>query len=193
MKTQIIQRRLTPFNCVLILIDFQTRLLMTIESIDAKTLTKNVFDLARIVSLLNIPTLLTSIGAKTFGGPLLPELQMIFSNREPIECTTMSVWEDRRVCSEVERTGRRKLVMAGLWTDFCVAHSALQAIRSGYKVYVVTDTCGDLNREAQDTAILRMIQAGAIPVKCREVLVELQQHKAFLMPDVHIPLSQRKS
>ena len=186
-----IQNRLTSFNCVAILIDFQTHLLLTIDSIDVKTLIENAFDLARMANSLGIPTILTTIGAKSFGGPLLPQLQMIFPNGRPIECTSMSVWEDKRVNREVERTGKRKLVMTGLWTDFCVALSATQAIEARYEVYVVTDACGDLSKRAQDTAVRRMIQAGAIPVECRRVLAELQQHEAFLMPDVHIPLSHR--
>ncbi len=172
--------RLAPFNCAAILIDFQKHLLSTVGSIDAKTLIENAFDLARILNSLGIPTILTSIGTKSFGGPLLPQIQMIFSNRPPIECTTMSVWEDERVNSEVEGTGRQKLVVAGLWTDFCVALSAIQAIKSGYEVYVVTDACGDLNPRVQDTAIRRMIEAGAISMECRRVLVEFQQHESLL-------------
>ena len=105
----------------------------------------------------------------------------------------MSVWEDNRVNREVERISRWKLVMMGLWTDFFVALSATQAVEVGYEVYVVTDACGDLNKRAQDTAVRRMIQAGAIPVECRGVLAGSQQHEAFLMPDGHIPLSQRTS
>jgi len=175
-----IDSKLTPFNCVAVLIDFQKHLLLTMDSIDVKTLIENAFELARILNSLGIPTILTTIGAKSFGGSLLPQIQMIFSNRQPIECTTMSVWEDRGVCSEVERTGRQKLVVAGLWTDFCVALSAIQAIKSGYEVYVVTDACGDLNTRAQDTAVRRMIQAGARPMECRQVLAELQQHEALL-------------
>ena len=102
----------------------------------------------------------------------------------------MSVWEARGGCSEGERTNREKLLVAGVWTDFCVALSAIQAIKSGYEVYVVTDACGDLNTRAQDMAVRRMIQAGARPMECRQIHAELQQHKAYLMPDVHIPLYQ---
>ena len=191
MKIQMTQDRLTPFNCVAILIDFQARLLSTIDSIDVKTLTENVIGLARRVSLFDIPAILTTIGVKTFGGPLLPELRMIFSNRGPIECATMSVWEDRRVCRKVEKTGRQKLVVAGLWTDFCVALSAIQALKSGYEVHLVTDACGDLNTRSQDTAIRRMIQAGAISMECRQVLVELQLHEPLAVPDNSYS-SQRK-
>ncbi len=178
---------------MVILIDFQTDLLLTIDSIDVKTVVGNALDLARTANSSGIPTLMTTIRANSFGGPLLPQLHMIFPNGRPIECTTMSVMEDNGVRREVERTDRRKLVVAGLWTDFCVALSATQAVGAGYEVYVVTDACGDLSKRAQDTAVRRMIRAGAIPVECRRVLAELQQHEAFLMPDVHIPLSQRTS
>ncbi len=188
-----IDSKLTPLNFVTILIDFQKHLLSTIDPINVKSLIENAFDLARILNSLGIPTILTTIGAKSFGGPLLPQIQMIFSNRGPIECTTMSVWEDRRVFKEVKRTGRKKLVVAGLWTDFRIELSAIQAIKSGYEVYVVTDACGDLNTRAQDTAVRHMIQAGARPMECRQVLAELRQHEAYLMPGVHIPVYLRTS
>ena len=105
----------------------------------------------------------------------------------------MSVWKDMGVRGEAEKTSRRKLVMAGLWTDFCVALSAIQAIKLGYEVYVLKGACGDLNTRAQDTAIQRMIQAGARPMECKQVLAELQQHGAYLMPGVQISLHQQTS
>jgi nicotinamidase-related amidase len=123
MKAQMIDKKLAPFNCVAILIDFQKHLPSTIDSVDVRALIENAFDLARILNSLGIPTIWTTIGAKSFGGPLLPQIQMIFSNLQPIECTTTNVWEDNRVNREVERTARQKLVVAGLWTDFSVAFS----------------------------------------------------------------------
>jgi nicotinamidase-related amidase len=170
-------RKLTPFNCIVILIDLQRDLLLTANSINAKTLVENVSDLGRIARLLNIPTIMTTIGTNSFDGPLIPQLQMIFPSQEPIECTTMSVWEESGVSGEVERIGRRKLIMAGLWTDFRIAPSAIQAIKSGYEVYVVTDACGDLSIKAQDSAMRRIVRAGVKSIECRQVLAELQQHK----------------
>jgi nicotinamidase-related amidase len=192
MTAHMIHRKLTLFNCVVILIDFERDLLLTINSINAKTLIENVSDLARIAHLLNIPTIMTTIETKSFGGPLISQLQMIFPSQEPIECTTMSVWEESRVSGEVKRTGRRKLIMAGLWTDFCVALSTIQALESGYEIYVVSDACGDLNTRAQDAAIRRMVRAGATSIECRQVLTELQRHEPLRMPDVHNSVSDRK-
>ncbi|MFB3887742.1 MAG: isochorismatase family protein [Thermodesulfobacteriota bacterium] len=190
MGRRMIQDRLTPFNCVVILIDFQADLLLTIDSIDVRTLIENAMALSRMTSSFGIPTILTTIGANSFGGPLLSQLQTIFPKGRAIECTTMSVWEEDRVKKEVERTGRRKLVMTGLWTDFCVALSATQAVEAGYEVYVVIDACGDLSKRAQDRAVQRMTRAGAIPVECRRVLFEFQQQEAFLLSNGRIPLSQ---
>jgi nicotinamidase-related amidase len=187
-----IHRKLTPFNCAVILIDFQRDLLLTINSIDAKTLVENVCDLARITRLLNIPMITTTIGANSFGGPLISQPQMIFPGQEPIECSTMSVWEESRMSKEVKRTGRQKLIMAGLWTDFRIVPSAIQAIESGYEVYVVSDACGDLSARAQDAAIRRMVQAGAKSIECQQVLAELQQHEPLRMPGVHHSISDRK-
>ncbi len=187
-----IRRRLNPFNCVVILIDFQTHLLLTIGSIAPQTLIENASDLARIAKLLNIPTILTTVGTKSFGGPLIPQLQVIFPSQEPIECTTMSLWDESKVFGVVEGTGRRRLVMAGLWTDFCVALTTIQALELGYEVYVVSDACGDLSTEAQEAAIRRMVQAGATSVECRQVLAELQQDKPLRMPGIHNSVSNRK-
>jgi len=192
MRSQVLHGRLTPINCSLILINFQTSLLSTITSIAPKALIGNAIDLARIANLLGIPTVLTAIGLKSYGGPFLPEFLTMFSNQEPIECTTMSVWEDRRVSREGERTGRRKLVVAGLWTEFCVGLSTIQAIESGYAVYVVGDACGDLTSRAQDAALRDIIQAGAILMECGQVLTELQQHKPLSVPEVH-PSGVQKS
>jgi nicotinamidase-related amidase len=185
--------KLTPYNCVAVLINFQTGLLSTIDSIESKTLTENAFALAKTVSLLGIPAILTTIGASTFGGPLLPQLRITLGNGRLVECHTVSVWENRRVYREVKRTGRRKIIMAGLWTDFCIADSAIQALKAGYEVYMVTDASGDLNAKAQETGIRRMIPAGARPMKSRQILAELGQHEAYFMPEVHSPLSQRTS
>jgi nicotinamidase-related amidase len=93
---------------------------------------------------------------------------------------------------EVKRTGRQKLIMAGLWTDFRIVPSAIQAIESGYEVYVVSDACGDLSARAQDAAIRRMVQAGAKSIECQQVLAELQQHEPLRMPGVHHSISDRK-
>ena len=129
-----IQNRLTPFNSAAILIDFQKHLLSTVGSIDVKTLIENTFVLGRKLKSLGIRTILTTAGTKSFGGTFLPQLQMIFPNGRPIECNTMSVWKDRRVFNYLRRSRRQTLVVAGLWTDFCVALSAVQALESGYEV-----------------------------------------------------------
>ena len=171
----------------MILIDCQTELALTVSSIDGQILLKNTVSLAKAAKSFNIPTILTTIRARSFGGPIFPQLEKIFPDRKPIDCNTMSVWEDRNVVAEVRKTCSKKLVMSGVWTDFCVALSTVHALKDGYEVYVVTDACGDLSVRAHEMAIERMIQAGAVTITLSKVLLELQCNRvrkdtSFVLP-----------
>jgi nicotinamidase-related amidase len=92
-----------------------------------------------------------------------------------IDRTTMNSWEDPDFRQAVERSGRRKLILAGLWTEVCVAFPALDAMRAGYEVYVVADAIGGVSRVAHESAMLRMTQAGAIPISVLGLACELQR------------------
>ncbi|HNR11686.1 MAG TPA: hydrolase [Thermodesulfobacteriota bacterium] len=166
---------LTPDNCAVMLIDHQPQMFFGVQSIDRQLLINNVLGLSKAARVFKVPTVLTTIAAKTFSGLLLPELQAAFPGHEPIDRTTMNAWEDKNVLAAVERTGRRKLVMAALWTEVCLAFPALCALDDGFEVYIVVDASGATTVEAHEAAIQRMVQAGAIPVTWLQVLLEFQR------------------
>ena len=166
---------LTPANCALILIDHQPQMFFGVESADRATIANNVVGLAKAAKIFNVPTILTTVAANTFSGPLIPELQAVFPDIKPIDRTTMNSWEDKNVVEAVKKTNRKKLVIAALWTEVCLAFPAISAIQAGYEVYAVTDASGATSPEAHHMAVHRMTQVGAIPVTWIQVLCELQR------------------
>ena len=99
----------------------------------------------------------------------------MFPKQTPIERTTMNSWDDANFVEAVRKTGRKKIVLSGLWTETCVALPTIQAIHDGYEVYVVEDCCGDVSQLAHDNAMKRVIQAGAKPVTALSVMLEWQR------------------
>lgn len=166
---------LTPDNCTVLFIDFQPQMAFAVKNIDGEALINNVVGLAKAARTFNVPTILTTVAEKTFSGPTFPQLTAALSGVKPIDRTTMNCWEDSRVVDEVKKIGRRKLVLAGLWTEVCIVLPTIQAIEAGYEVYVVTDACGGTSPVAHDMAIRRMVQAGAVPATWLQFLLELQR------------------
>ena len=154
---------LTPQNCTVIFIDHQPQMTFGVMSIDRQTLVNNVVGLAKAAKIFNVPVILTTVETKSFSGYMWPQLLEVFPGQEPIERSSMNSWEDKRFVAEVERLGRRKLVMAGLWTEVCVVFPTIQALEAGYEVYVAADACGGTSVMAHDMAMQRIIQAGAVP------------------------------
>ncbi|MDH4607160.1 hydrolase [Pseudomonas sp. BN102] len=170
-----IRELLNPTNSALILIDHQPQMAFGVQSIDRQQLKNNTVALAKSAKIFNVPTLLTSVETESFSGYLWPELLGVFPGQQPIERTSMNSWEDEKFVAAVKATGRKKLVMAALWTEVCLTFPALEAIEAGYEVYIVTDASGGTSQEAHDMAVQRMIQAGAIPVTWQQVLLEYQR------------------
>ncbi len=168
-------RLLTPDNCVLLLIDHQPQMAFATHSIDGQTLVNNVTGLAKSAKVFGVPTILTTVAAESFSGPIFPPLQAVFPSYKPIDRTTMNAWEDPRVVDAVRKIGRRKMVMAALWTEVCLSTAVLSAIDDGYEVYIVADASGGVTSEAHETAMRRMIQAGAVPTTWLQVLLEWQR------------------
>lgn len=166
---------LTPKNHTLILIDHQPQMAFATRSIDIAELRNNTTGLAKAASVFKVPTILTTVAAKSFSGPIFPELQAVFPEQVPIDRTTMNTWEDQRVVDQVKKFGRKKVVMAALWTEVCLVQPVLSAIGEGYDVYIVTDASGGVSKEAHDMAVQRMIQAGAQPMTWMQYLLELQR------------------
>ncbi|QRN93544.1 hydrolase [Archangium violaceum] len=165
---------LSPDNCALILIDHQPFQFAGLRSHDTQTIINNVVGLARGAKLFNVPTLLTTV-LEERGGLLLKQLQDVFPEQKPINRTFINTWEDTRVTDWVKKTGRKKIVMAALWTEICLAMPAIQALGEGYEVYIVTDASGGVSLEAHEIAIQRMVQAGAVPITWTVFASELQR------------------
>ena len=166
---------LTPVNSTLLLIDHQPQMAFGVQSHDRGLILNNAVRLAKAAKAFKVPTILTTVAAQTFSGPLFPEIQAVFPEQKPIDRTTMNAWEDERVPNAVRQTGRPKLIIAGLWTEVCVVMPTIDAKKAGYEVYVVADASGGTSREAHELALARMIQAGAIPVTWQQVMLEWQR------------------
>jgi len=165
---------LTPDNCVLILIDHQAFQFAGLRSHDTQTIINNVVGLAKSAKIFGVPTLLTTVLERQ-GGYLLKPLQDVFPEQKPIDRTFINTWEDGRVVDWVKKTGRKKLVVAALWTEICLAMPVIQALGEGYEVYIVTDASGGVSLEAHEMAVRRMIQAGAMPITWMVFASELQR------------------
>ncbi|RKH36958.1 hydrolase [Corallococcus sicarius] len=165
---------LTPDNCVMILIDHQPFQFAGVRSHDTQTVINNVVGLARAAKLFKVPTLLTTV-LEERGGLLLKQLQDVFPEQKPINRTFINTWEDARVVEWVKKSGKKKIVMAALWTEICLAMPTIQALGEGYEVYIVTDASGGVSVEAHEVAVQRMVQAGAVPITWTVFASELQR------------------
>jgi nicotinamidase-related amidase len=166
---------LTPDNCVVAIIDLQPQMLFGVANLDRQSIINNNLALAKIARVFEVPVVLTTVETKSFSGNLWPQIQAVFPNQTPIERSTMNSWDDKNFVAAIEATGRKKMVLAGLWTETCVALPTIQAIHDNYEVYVVEDCCGDVSQLAHDNAMKRMIQAGAKPVTVLSVMLEWQR------------------
>jgi len=171
MKTEL----LNPQNSALILIDFQPQMTFGVANIDRQALFNNVILLAKAAKIFNVPTILTTVESKSFSGNMWPQILDIFPNQEPIERSSMNSWEDAKFVEAVAATGRKKLIMAALWTEVCLAFPALGAIKAGYEVYAVEDASGGTSVTAHNAALRRIEQAGVVPVTSLQVLLEYQR------------------
>lgn len=165
---------LTPDNCALVLIDHQPFQFAGLRSHDTQTIINNVVGLAKSAKAFNVPTLLTTV-VEERGGYLLKQLQDVFPDQKPINRTFINTWQDARCVDWVKKTGRRKVVIAALWTEICLAMPAIQAAGEGYEVYIVTDASGGVSAEAHEMAIQRMVMAGCMPITWTVFASELQR------------------
>jgi nicotinamidase-related amidase len=166
---------LTPDNCVVAIIDLQPQMLFGVANFDRQTIINNNVALLKAARVFDVPVVLSTVETKSFSGNMWPQIQAVFPNQAPIERTSMNSWDDKNFVAAVEKSGKKKIVMSGLWTETCVALPTIQAIHDGYEVYVVEDCCGDVNQLSHDNAMKRVIQAGAKPVTALSVMLEWQR------------------
>ena len=165
---------LTPKDSVLILIDHQPFQFANLHSHEPTMVVNNVIGLAKTAKIFEVPTILTTV-LEARGGYLIKGLQEVFPDQKPIDRTFINTWQDARVVEAVKKTGRKKLVLAALWTEICLAMPAIQAQGEGYDVYIVTDASGGVSVEAHDMAVRRMVQAGIVPMTWLAVASEWQR------------------
>jgi nicotinamidase-related amidase len=166
---------LTPDNCVVAFIDMQPQMLFGVANCDRQGIINNNIALAKSARVFDLPVVLSGIKIRSLSGAIWPQLRAVFPKQEPIERTGMNAWDDKNFVAAIEKSGRRKIVLAGLWTQTCVALPTIQAIHDGYDVYVVEDCCGDVSPLNHENAMKRVIQAGAKPVTALSVMLELQR------------------
>ncbi|WP_327712792.1 hydrolase [Streptomyces sp. NBC_00464] len=179
---------LTPDNCAVLFVDHQPQMFFGTGSGDRTAIINSTLGLAKAAKVFHVPVVLSTVAAESFSGPIMPQLAAVFPEKEIIDRTTMNAWEDVAFVEAVKATGRKKLVVAGLWTEVCVVLPTLSAISQGYDVYVVTDASGGVSPQAHEHAIQRMVQGGAIPVTWVQVLLELQRDWA--RTESYVPVTE---
>jgi nicotinamidase-related amidase len=165
---------LRPQDSILVLIDHQPYQFANLNSHEPATIVNNVIALAKTAKVFNAPTILTTV-IEERGGHLIKGLQDVFPEQKPINRTFINTWQDEKVVDIVKKSGRKQLVLAGLYTEICLAMPAIQALAEGYDVFIVTDASGGVTVEAHDMAVRRMVAAGAVPITWLAVLGEWQR------------------
>ncbi|AKG44499.1 isochorismatase hydrolase [Streptomyces xiamenensis] len=168
---------LTPEESVLVLIDHQPFQFANLNSHEPTMIVNNVVGLAKAAKVFDVPTILTTV-LEERGGLLLQDLQDVFPEQKPINRTWVNTWQDERVVDAVKATGRKKLILAGLWTEVCLAMPAIQAAGEGFEVFAVTDASGGASKETHDMAVRRMARAGVVPITWMAVMSEWQRDYA---------------
>ncbi len=165
----------TPHDSALVLIDFQPQMLFGVANIDRATLVNNVVMLAKVAKEFGVPTVLTSVETEGFSGYMLPQILDVFPGQEVVERTSMNSWDDAGFRKAVEATGKKKILLAGLWTEVCITWPTLSMLDAGYQIYTVDDSCGATSVAAHEAALSRMVQAGATRLTTIAGLLEWQR------------------
>ena len=165
---------LAPEESVLVLIDHQPYQFANLNSHEPTLIVNNVVGLAKAAKVFGVPTILTTV-IEERGGYIIKALQDVFPEQKPINRTFINTWQDSNVVDVVKKTGRRKLILAALWTEICLAMPAIQAAGEGWDTYAVTDASGGVSLEAHEMAVRRMAQAGVTPITWLAVAAEWQR------------------
>ncbi|MFE3105401.1 isochorismatase family protein [Nocardia tengchongensis] len=177
---------LTPQNCAIVLIDFQPGQYATVGSTTAEEIDLGAVTLAKLAHAYAIPTIVTTVAVDMgVNEPTNPALLDELPGITEIDRTGVNAWEDADFRAAVEGTGRRKIIMAGLWTEVCLAFPTLDMLREGYEVYPVVDAVGGVSVVTHDVAITRMVQAGAQPITSLALGCELMRNWARSDSDLY--------
>lgn len=167
---------LTADNAVLIIIDYQPPQINSIASMDRQLLINNIRGTIEAAKLYGMPIVLSTVNVKTgLNHETIPQIRRHLDGIPSIDRTSINSWEDKEFVEAVKGTGRKKLIIAALWTEACLAFPALDALKEGYEVYMVVDAVGGTSKEAHDIAIRRLENAGAISISTVQLFCELQR------------------
>jgi nicotinamidase-related amidase len=165
----------TPEDSAVVFIDHQPQMTFGVANIDRATLINNVTLLAKVAKEFNVPAVLTAVETESFSGYIWPQLLDVFPGQAVVERTSMNSWDDEGFRKAIEATGRKNIIMTGLWTEVCVTWPTIEMLGAGYNIYVVEDCCGATSQAAHDAALSRMVQAGAVRVTTIPALLEWQR------------------
>jgi nicotinamidase-related amidase len=166
---------LDPSNHTLVLIDHQPQMAFATQSHPIEIIRNNAALISKAAKTFNVATVITSVAAKSFSGPIFSEITAVFPQEKIVDRTTMNTWEDPNAYKAIVSKAKKKIVFAGLWTEVCIVGPTLSALSDGYEVYFIADACGGVSKEAHDMAVQRMIQAGAQPMTSLQYMLELQR------------------
>ena len=166
---------ITSENSAFVFIDYQPAQLAAVRSMDHALLVKNAVSTVRTIKTFEVPVVHSTVNVDSGQGPTLPELAGLLAEDKPLDRTTVNSWEDVEFVQAVRATGRRKLIFCALWTEVCMAFTALDALREGYDVYPVVDAIGGTSPEAHRAGLDRVIQAGGQPISWVSLACELQR------------------
>jgi nicotinamidase-related amidase len=167
---------ITPQNAALLLIDYQPAQVASVRSMDHELLVKNAASTVRTIKAFDVPVVHSTVNVSSGQGqPTIPELAGLLENDKPLDRTTVNSWEDTEFLEAVRATGRRKLIFCALWTEVCMAFTALDALREGFEAYPVVDAIGGTSLEAHRAGLDRVVQAGGQPVSWVSLACELQR------------------
>jgi nicotinamidase-related amidase len=165
----------TPEDSAVVFIDHQPQMTFGVANIDRATLINNVTLLAKVAATFRVPTVLTAVETESFSGYVWPQLLDVFPGQPVVERTSMNSWDDAGFRAAIEATGRKNIILTGLWTEVCVTWPAIEMLGAGYNIYVVEDCCGATSQAAHEAALSRMVQAGAVRLTTIPALLEWQR------------------
>ena len=165
----------TPQDSAVVFIDFQPQMIFGVANMDRATMLNNVTLLAKCAREFNVPAVVTSVETEGFSGYVVPQLLDVFPGQPVVERSSMNSWDDAGFRKAIEATGKKNIIMTGLWTEVCVTWPTIEMLGAGYNIYVVEDCCGATSPAAQEAALSRMVQAGAVRLTTIGALLEWQR------------------
>jgi len=165
----------TPQDTAIVFIDFQPQMTFGVASMDRATMINNVTLIAKVAKEFNVPAILTAVETESFSGYIWPQLLDVFPGQKVVERSSMNSWDDAGFRKAIEATGKKNIIMTGLWTEVCVTWPTIEMLGAGYNIFVVEDCCGATSVAAQEAALSRMVQAGAVRITTIAALLEWQR------------------